>query len=568
MTPAKLATTLALAGSPPGQASLVGTGCDLSLDLGVHPVREPVDSARGNYPEVSPSIGQIHASPVVMNPNRGTYLIDGTLYHDAVSDIPVIKDAPVILRVRVDPSNPDSESIRVFARIVGVTVDQVSTIERNSVTRQYVSARFEIVRESIPTPNGQRTQPWTPKTMGFYRVHWPQESDLALMGLPRLGAKLGWQRAGGARLKYTLPPEALYRSMFVVGGMGGGKTNLISALARSLAHKAAPEFPGGVPPAVVILDAEGRGEYADLKDAMRPDLAHELEDLGISSGGVRDFAYHKVAPGCRTFRLGDLLPQDTAVFPATLPAKSERAWKFGAEQYWARAANAKRLVIAREFTAAMASLAMPLGVNSAMRNAIVRAAQDSCWEVFDMPNSRPLGVGDLLVPGRVSVVDVSRLDGLDRQRAAGLALLTLFDIVKRTEPQHPCPVFLVIDEATRLVPASFAGMSGREYSQRMGTWLADILHRGRRARYGLLIATQYPDDLVAGLADHPQTKVSFALPAKYDNWLAANFGPGAGATLRNGATPGVGFIQRTSRVEGDPIGASHPSTLIQFPQVR
>jgi hypothetical protein len=568
MTHTKLTTDLTLAGSPPGQGSLVGTSYDSTLDLEASHGPRPLAPTAEDHAEAVPSIGQIHASPVVMNPNRGTYLIDGTLYHDAVSDIPVIKDAPVILRVRVDPSDPDSDSIRVFAKIVGVTVDQVSTIERNSVTRQYVSARFEIVRESIPTPNGQRTQPWTPKTMGFYRVHWPLESDLELMGLPRSGAKLGWQRVGGTRLKYCLPPEALYRSLFVVGGMGGGKTNLISALTRSLAHKPAQEFPGGVPPAVVILDAEGRGEYADLKDAVCPDLGHELEALGISTAGVRDFAYHKVAPGHRTFRLADLLPQDTAVFPATLPAKSERAWKFGAEQYWARAAGAKRLVIAREFTGAMASLAMPLGVNSAMRNAIVRAAQDSCWEVFDMPNSQPLGVSDLLVPGRVSVVDVSRLDGLDRQRAAGLALLTLFDIVKRTEPQHPCPVLLVIDEATRLVPASFAGMSGREYSQRMGTWLADILHRGRRAHYGLLIATQYPDDLVAGLAEHPQTKISFTLPAKYDNWLGANFGPGAGGTLRNGATPGIGFIQRTSRVEGDPIGASHPATLIQFPQVR
>jgi len=534
------------------------------------PPRRPV-GPHGRHPKQSSpdnSIGHIHPSPVTMNAGRGTYEIDGTLFHDEIRAVPVLKDSPVILTARVDPTDPLSDSIRVYARIVGVTVDQVSTIERNSVTRQYVAARFEIVRECVPTPNGPRVQLWTPKTMGGFRVHWPHERDLELMGYPREGVELGWQRAGGSLLKYRLPTEALYRSAFVVGGMGGGKTNLISVLARSLAHKDPNNFANGIPPAVVILDAEGRDEYADLNADVSGSFRPELDSLGIPWTAVPDFAYIKVAPGEWTFRLNDITPQDTAIFPATLPSKSERAWKFGAEQYWRRAASAHRQVVAREFTSAMASAVMPLGVNSAMRNALIRAAQDTCWEVFDMPNSRPLTVTDLLVPGRVSVVDVSRLDGLDRQRAGGLALLTMFDIVKRAEPQNPCPVLLVIDEATRLVPATFAGMSGKEYSEKMGTWLADILHRGRRARYGLLVATQYPDDVLSGLADQPQTKISFTLPPKYDRWLGANFVTAAGSTLRAGGTAGLGFVHRTSRVDGDPIGAAHPATLVQFPQVR
>jgi hypothetical protein len=538
----------------------VGSGETGPVPSSSHPARRSILS--------DGSIGHIHPSPVTMCASRGTYEIDGTLFHDEVSAVPVLKDSPVILTARIDPSNPSSETIRVFARIVGVTVDQVSTIERNSVTRQYVTARFEIVRECVPTPNGPHVQLWTPKTMGGYRVHWPEESDLELMGYPREGIELGWQQAGGSLLNYRLPPEALYRSFFVVGGMGGGKTNFVSVIARSLAHKPPRSFANGVPPAVVILDAEGRGEYADLKGDVPQNLRSQLGALGIPWVGVPDFAYFRVAPGEWTFRLNDLTPQDTAIFPATLPSKSERAWKLGAEQYWRRAVSVHRQVVAQQFTSAMATAAMPLGVNAPMRNAIVRAAQDSCWEVFDMPNSKPIDVSQLLIPGRVSVVDVSRLEGLDRQRAGGLALLTMFDIVKRTEPQNPCPVLLVIDEATRLVPATFAGMSGHEYSQKMGTWLGDILHRGRRARYGLLVATQYPDDVLSGLADQPQTKISFALPPKYDRWLGSNFATAVGNTLRAGATAGLGFVHRTSRVEGDPIGAAHSATLVQFPQVR
>ena len=513
-------------------------------------------------------IGHIGPSPVAMNRSRGSFIAQGVLFHDEVKDIPVLKDLPVILQAHTDPGDTSSPIVRVYARIIDATVDSVSTIERQSRNQPFLLATFEIVREAAPGPSGVHIQPWTPKTMGGYRVRWPRALDLDLMGFPRQGIGMGVQRVGAAHLPYLLPIEALYRSLFVVGGMGGGKTNLISTLARAVANRSTTEFAGHRRPAVVILDAEGRHEYSDLGTDVRADLRSGVEDAGISPHAVRDFHYYQIGPGQRTFRLEDLTPQDTAIFPATLPSKSERAWKLGAEAYWRRAKSVSRPVLGDQFSAAMAGAAMPLGVNASMRTAIVRAAQDSCWEVFDMPDTPPLGVTDLLVPGRVSVVDVSRLEGLDRQRAAGLALLTIFDIAKRTEPQHPCPVLLVIDEATRLVPASFAGMSGREYSEKMGTWLGDVLHRGRRAGYGLVIATQYPDDVLKGLADQPQTKISFALPPKYDRWVNSNFGIAAGETLRTVTTVGVGYVSRTSRVDGDPVGAAHPPTLVQFPQVR
>lgn len=525
-------------------------------------------AARGSEPADEGEIGHIGPSPVVMSHSRGSFVAQGVLFHEEIKDIPVLRDLPVILQAHSDPSRRSSPLIRVYAKIIDATVDSVSTIERQARTQPFVLATFEIVREAVEGPSGITIQPWTPKTMGGYRVRWPHTLDLDLMGFPRDGIGLGLQKSGTSQLPYLLPIEALYRSLFVVGGMGGGKTNLISTVTRAIANRPTSDFAGHRRPAVVILDAEGRHEYSDLGVDVRADLRGEVEDAGIAPHGVRDFHYFQIGPGERTFRLGDLTPHDTAIFPATLPAKSERSWKIGAEAFWRRAQSTHRPVLATEFSGAMAGAAMPLGLNAAMRTALVRAAQDSCWDVFDIPNTPPLGVSDLLVPGRVSVVDVSRLEGLDRQRAAGLALLTIFDIAKRSQPQHPCPVVLVIDEATRLVPASFAGMSGREYSEKMGNWLRDVLHRGRRAGYGLLIATQYPDDVLKGLADQPQTKIAFSLPQKYDRWVNSNFGPSAGETLRMIATVGVGFVGRTSRVDGDPTGAAHPPTLVQFPQVR
>jgi hypothetical protein len=512
-------------------------------------------------------IGHIGPSPVVMS-SRGTFVAQGILFHDEIKDNPVLKDLPVILQAHTDPGDLSSPLVRVYAKIIDATVDSVSTIERQSRNKPYLLATFEIIREAIPGPSGPCIQPWTPKTMGGFRVRWPRSADLDLMGFPRQGISLGMQKSGTSQLPYLLPVQALYRSLFVVGGMGGGKTNLISTLARAIANRPTSDFVGHRRPAVVILDAEGRHEYSDLGVDVRRDLRADVEDAGIAPHGVRDFRYFRIAPHEWTFRLADVTPQDTAIFPATLPAKSERQWKLGAEAYWRRAQSVGRDVLATEFSPAMAGAAMPLGLNASMRTALVRAAQDSCWEVFDMPDTPALGTGELLVPGRVSVVDVSRLEGLDRQRSAGLALLTIFDIAKRSEPQHPCPVLLVIDEATRLVPASFAGMSGREYSEKMGSWLGDVLHRGRRAGYGLLIATQYPDDVLKGLADQPQTKICFSLPPKYDRWVNSNFGTAAGETLRTVARVGVGYISRTSRVDGDPVGAAHPPTLVKFPQVR
>lgn len=513
-------------------------------------------------------IGAIGPAPPTMG-RAGGYVVNGTLYVSEIPDIAVTKGLPVIAESHKDPLSPRSPLIRVFARIGQTSVETSSTIERAPTSTTYVDSTFEIVREAYPSEHGEvEIRPWTPKAMGGYRIRWPRGEDLALMGYPESGVCLGWQEGVPSRLRYWFPVDAIYRSLFVVGGMGGGKTNFISCIARAVANRDPAAFPNGLRPAVVILDAEGRREYADLATDVLPRLRPQLEDLGIAPHGVRDFRYHSVGKGGRSFQFSDIPPQDTAVFPASLPTKSERAWIHGAELFWKHAQSAGRRVTKAQAIAAIAGLDLPLGINSAMRSAIMRAADDSCWDVFDIPGTEALTVDELLHPGRVSVVDVSNLDGGDRMRAAGLALLTLFDVAKRRQPQHPCPIILVIDEATRLVPAGYPGLSAKDYTDKMGKWLTEILHRGRRASYGLVLATQYPTDVLRGLADQPQTKVAFALDPRYDRWVDTNFADAAGARLRELASPGVGFVARTARVEGDPQGVPHPATVIHFPQVR
>lgn len=513
-------------------------------------------------------IGTIGPAPPTMG-RAGGYVVNGILYVPEIPDIAVTKGLPVIAESRKDPANPKSPLIRVYARIGQTSVETASTIERAPTSTTYVDSTFEIVREAYPSEHGGvDVRPWTPKAMGGYRIRWPRGEDLALMGYPDTGVCIGWQEGVPSKLRYWFPVDAIYRSLFVVGGMGGGKTNFISCIARSIANRDPAAFPDGLRPAVVILDAEGRREYADLATEVPLRLRPQLEELGIAPHGVRDFKYHSIGKGGRCFQFSDIPPQDTAVFPASLPTKSERAWIHGAELFWKHAQAAGRRVTAAQATAAIAGINLPLGINSAMRAAIMRAADDSCWDVFDIPETEALTVDELLHPGRVSVVDVSNLAGGDRIRAAGLALLTLFDVAKRRQPQHPCPIILVVDEATRLVPAGYSGMSAKDYTDKMGKWLTEILHRGRRASYGLVLATQYPDDVLRGLADQPQTKVAFALAPRYDRWVDSNFADAAGARLRELASPGVGFVARTARVDGDPQGVPHPATVIHFPQVR
>jgi DNA helicase HerA-like ATPase len=512
-------------------------------------------------------IGQVGPGEVKME-RHGSYMVSGTLFHEEIENVPILKGAPVILQGHTEPHNMKSPIIRVYARIKDASIDQVSTIAKKPTTTAYVDARFEILREAMPTSDGGLLRQWTPKPMGGYRIRWPTSDDLELLGYPKKGIPMGQFTAGASKLQFILPVEALYRSLFAVGGMGGGKTNFLSAIARAIANADVDVFPNRRRPAIVILDAEGRREYADLGEVVSADLRVAVEDSGISPNRVRDFHYFALGKGERTILLDDLTPADTSIFPATLPAKTERSWTDGAERYWAYCRQNKAPVVSREFRATMAEVSRRLGLNAAMRTAILRAAQDYCWDVFDTPDTPPLRATDMLVPGRVSVVDVSRMDGLDRQRAAGLAILTLFDIAKRSTPQNPCPILLIIDEATRLVPASYSGMSAKEYSEKMGNWLSNVLHRGRRAQYGVLLATQYPTDVLKGLADQPQTKIAFALPPKYDRWVRSEFGEEAALRLRDAAQTGFAYVSRMARVEGDPPGVPHPPTAVQFPRVR
>ena len=126
------------------------------------------------------------------------------------------------------------------------------------------------------------------------------------------------------------------------------------------------------------------------------------------------------------------------------------------------------------------------------------------------------------MPGKVTVIDVSDLTE-DQKRTVALYLLLCFDKSKITASSSDVGLMLVLDEAHRLFPRKAPSIH-KEYIEKVASKINNIVHRGRKRRYGLLLATQSPADVYPLISDLCNTKIVFHTEGS-SVWLGSNLGP-------------------------------------------
>lgn len=358
----------------------------------------------------------------------------------------------------------------------------------------------------------------------FY-LRFPTESELTrYYGIPVQGVPLGLLKESQesvSKTPFRLDEEQLYQSIFVCGAKRTGKTTFIKWLIHSLSSRK------GIPmdqlPALAILDLEGEFQGIGRGGQLKPETQNLLDRLRVGSQREATVLRLSTMPERAnvTLTLGEIEPEHFAYFVPNLTlatiVRLERIVKdvFGELQK-------RGITITAQCALKQISTTSWRGraIHPSQRDAIIRVTESNMFEIFDQPDLDPLNVERILAPGKITVIDVHDLTD-DQQRTVALYLLSVLHRYK-IKRDNSTGLLLFFDEAHRLFPR--AGDLKKDYITRLGKFVSEIVHRGRRRRYGILLATQYPKDVSREISDLCDTTVIFRI-AGNKTWLRENAGP-------------------------------------------
>lgn len=326
----------------------------------------------------------------------------------------------------------------------------------------------------------------------------------AAFRIPLTGVSIGEMVLdGGAEgIDFRLPDELIYRSAFFCGAKGSGKTSSILSLLPKLSS-----LPAGRRPALVVLDVEG--EFG------RAGVAESFVQAGVPVARVVLSTDPDSATS--TLGLGQVHYEDFAYFAPNLPLNSMIHLESITKELWHEYAQSGRMPRAHEILNRIQQMAWRRpAIHTSQREALIRATTSDVFGLFDQADLPSLKARDLVMDGQVTILDVSRLTD-DQQRVAALFLLSSITRYK-DKSQDNTGVLIVMDEAQKLFPHK--GDLKPEYAERLGKFVGHIVHRGRRRRLGIVLATQYPADVSREVADLCDTKLVFRMSGS-QTWIRA-----------------------------------------------
>ncbi|MFH1434507.1 MAG: Dna2/Cas4 domain-containing protein [Pseudomonadota bacterium] len=378
---------------------------------------------------------------------------------------------------------------------------------------------------------GER-QPVLNDLLDNYRLRRADADETAeFLDLPKTGWPMGTLTEESGHVLANLPfqPEdAIFRSFFVVGAKGKGKTSFVRELVTILTGYR-PQT--STPPAIVILDGEPKQPEDTQADEGASEfnlnrLQRAYDHLAEKIGGpqvldcppFREIRFSRES-SCIDFKFGEINAVDLQLLLPPLPEKS-------ADVLYRLLRN-----IDRRNDVELNCLADVLGhvrketisngqIDGRIAQAIGRALQSPSVEILENIRPDAVSVRDLVKPGTITVVNVTELD--DQQRKV-ITLYLLLAFEQLAISRSSLNLLLVLDEAERLFPRKSSGRGGATTIKRVSARVADIARRGRRRRFGMAICTQYPADVDREIVGNCDIKVTYCLSGQ-DAWVRENLG--------------------------------------------
>lgn len=330
-----------------------------------------------------------------------------------------------------------------------------------------------------------------------FKLRFPSDEELTrVYGLPRDGIVLGkWHISYDKSLEYKYNPENIYESVFVTGVQKSGKTNFLKFLTLQFSQSKEK-------PAIIILDVEG--EYFST-----------MKVLGLEN--VQEYSISITNNSKYTLPISGIAPEDVQYFMPDLPTKTSEIIERYSKKIFEKLRNEGRLTKTNFLNEIESQIQTNTKIHFSQRSAIVRSLMSNNFDLFDQENKIPLTPEELLIPGKISIINLSLLDHDIHQRAAALYFLIMLHHHKLTTTNQ-VKVILVVDEARRLFPKGNRFEIGKEYMHRIAKKVGDITHQGRKRKYGIVFATQSPNDIHPEIVGLCNTKVCFRLPG-HKTWI-------------------------------------------------
>jgi hypothetical protein len=317
----------------------------------------------------------------------------------------------------------------------------------------------------------------------------------------------------------------LPRNLGIFGTVGSGKSNTAQVIIEEAARAGW---------AVIVLDVES--EYIDM-DQPSDDGAMNarLAAFGREPAGLKDFhVFHPVS--CHSdketavpfnLRLADF---DTSVIGEILQVSlPERNALFDCVEYFQQKARAKLNTSDSESFQTLLDASPQAKLPYTLRSLRERASERSSrgteffdyaglaaklsWlqhaEAFDLVNLPALDPLQLLVPGRVSIVDVSIANDVVKNMVTADLLRKTFAL-KMTRPETP-PTLLVLEEAH-----SFIGRERVQTMQATLHMLRNVTRRGRKRWLSMAFVSQQPGHLPPEIFELCNTRIVHTLRSMHN----------------------------------------------------
>jgi hypothetical protein len=429
--------------------------------------------------------------PMILNSTRSN--ITGWLYTLKLNGNPVEVLHNTFLVAQKCNGNSNNNT-KIFCKVKEVRSfkDKKATFEA-SVDQLAAIVELEPKYEISDDYEGEvRTQ-----DISDFKLRFPTDEELVrVYGIPQQGIVLGsWQISYNKNLEYKYRVESIYESMFVTGVQRSGKTNFLKFLISQLSQSQEK-------PAIIVLDVEG--EYF-----------HTIIKLGILNS--KEYVLSMGEDSEYTLPLSGIAPEDVQYFMPEIPPKTSEIIESYSRKIFQKLVAEGKLNKKHFIGEMQYQIQLNPNLHFSQKPAIIRSLMSNSFDLFDQENKKPITPEELLIPGKVSVINLSNLDHDTHQRTAALYFLTMLYHYKLTS-KNPLGVILIVDEARRLFPKDGKFELRKEYISRIAKKVADINHQGRKRKYGIVFATQSPTDINSQIISLCNTKVCFRLPG-HKNWI-------------------------------------------------
>jgi DNA helicase HerA-like ATPase len=317
----------------------------------------------------------------------------------------------------------------------------------------------------------------------------------------------------------------LPRNLGIFGTVGAGKSNTAQVVIEEAARNGW---------AVVVLDVEG--EYTDMDLPSYDDgLVERLALFGRQPEGLTDFRVFHPA-GCTSEKCGSvpftlrLADFDTSVIGEILQVSlPERNALFDCVEYLMQKSRNKLSTTDTEVYQALLDPSPEAKLPFTLRSLRERAGERSgratefldyaglaaklSWllhsQAFDLFNLPALDPASMLVPGRVSIVDVSIANDIVKNLVTADLLRKAFTL-KLTRPEAP-PTLLLIEEAH-----SFISKERLQTMQATLHMLRNVTRRGRKRWLAMAFISQQPGHLPPEIFELCNTRIVHALRSTHN----------------------------------------------------